>query len=73
MKKIITLLLALPFCAAVLADDHGENYRGMNLNKNFGVQFEICELREGKTIADVNKVNRSIEKFSRVSIPRVQY
>ena len=62
MKKIITLLLVLPFGAAVLADDHGENYRGMNLNKNFGVQFEICELREGKTMADVNKVNRSIEK-----------
>ena len=54
MKKILTLIIALFFGVGTLADNHSESYRGMDLSKSFGIQFEVCELRDGKTMAEVN-------------------
>jgi hypothetical protein len=63
MKKILLVLCALGFSTqGALADDGTNTWRGMNLDKNFGLQFEVCALKEGKSLADVVKMDPRLKK-----------
>ena len=63
MKNILISALLLIGLSANLAaaDDNEKVWRGVNLADNFGVQFEVCELNKGKTIADVARLNARVK------------
>jgi len=60
MIKLGLTLVSLLLASTSYGAHHEETYRGMDLNKRFGIQFEICTLREGKSMASVNRVNAKI-------------
>jgi len=60
MIKLGLTLVSLLLASVSYGAHHEETYRGMDLNKRFGIQFEICTLREGKSMASVNRVNAKI-------------
>ena len=44
------------------ADDHASSYAGMDLSARVGLQYEVCQLREGKTLADANALTEQAGK-----------
>lgn len=60
MIKLGLTLVSLLLASTSYGAHHEGTYRGMDLNKRFGIQFEICTLREGKSMASVNRVNAKI-------------
>ena len=62
MKKISLIFLSLVLSVNSFGAHHEETYRGMDLTNRFGIQFEICNLREGKTIGSVNRLDAKINK-----------
>ncbi len=62
MIKLGLILVTLLFAATSYGAQQEETYRGMDLNKNFGIQFEVCTLRDGKSMAGVDRLNSKIAK-----------
>ncbi len=62
MKTIIIFALALTVAPFVSGDDHDNSWRGVDLDRWFGVQFEVCKLRPGKTMSDVLKLDNEARK-----------
>ena len=48
MRTIIVFALALTVAPFVSGDDHDNSWRGVDLDRWFGVQFEVCKLRPGR-------------------------
>ena len=48
--------VALSILTSSFASGQDETYRGMDLDKRFGMQFEVCTLQDGKTLADVDRL-----------------
>jgi hypothetical protein len=61
MKKIPLLLILMASAVSSLAEDQGEVWRGVDLADNFGIQFEVCELRADKTVADVARLDSRLK------------
>ena len=62
MKVTLFVLLAIfGLSGTAAADDHGTTWRGVNLAQNFGVQFEVCALNPGKTMADVARLDNRVK------------
>ena len=61
MKKLLIALLTLGMFNVALADDHSPTWRGVNMAENFAVQFEVCALKPGKTLADVERLDARIK------------
>ena len=65
MRTIIVFIvfaLALTVVPFVSGDDHDNSWRGVDLDRWFGVQFEVCKLRPGKTMSDVLKLDNEARK-----------
>lgn len=62
MRTIIVFALALTVAPFVSGDDHDNSWRGVDLDRWFGVQFEVCKLRPGKTMSDVLKLDNEARK-----------
>ncbi|MBT7539069.1 MAG: hypothetical protein HN683_07000, partial [Gammaproteobacteria bacterium] len=60
MIKLGLILVSLLFASTSYGKHHEETYRGMDLSKNFGIQFEVCTLRDGKSMASVDRINSKI-------------
>ena len=63
MKKLLIALLALGMFNQASADDHAQTWRGVNMAENFGVQFEVCALKPGKTLADVERLDARLKSI----------
>ena len=63
MKKLMIAFLALGMFNHAFADDHSQTWRGVNMAENFGVQFEVCALEPGKTIADVERLDARMKEI----------
>ena len=51
------------------ADDHASSYAGMDLSARVGLQYEVCQLREGKTLADANALTEQAgREFERLGM-----
>ena len=60
MLKVIPFIALVTFSLSALADDHENSWRGVNLDQQFGIQFEICSLLPGKSIVDMAKLDRDV-------------
>ena len=63
MRITLMICVGLSILASSFASGQDETYRGMDLDKRFGIQFEVCTLREGKTLAQVEQLN---SKFNQI-------
>ena len=63
MKKLLIAFLALGMFNHAFADDHSQTWRGVNMAENFVVQFEVCALEPGKTLADVERLDARMKRF----------
>ena len=61
IKKILAAALVLASSAAI-AEDHERSYNGLDLSQQLGIQFEVCTLKEGKSVEDLAKVDARIVK-----------
>ncbi len=60
----IVLLMAQPASAA-----HHEEYDGINLSVRGGMQYEVCQLRPGKTLEDADKqVKSAAAEFAQLKL-----
>ena len=51
------------------ADNHASSYAGMDLGDRVGLQYEVCQLREGKTLADANALTEQAgREFERLGM-----
>ena len=57
MRITLMICVGLSILVSSFASSEDGTYRGMDLAKRFGIQFEVCTLREGKTLAQVEKLN----------------
>tara|TARA_B100001029_G_C14902273_1_gene361600 strand:- start:364 stop:696 length:333 start_codon:yes stop_codon:yes gene_type:complete len=65
----IALLVALLLSQTLRADDHGTNYDGIDLTVLGGMQYEVCQLRSGKTLEDADKqVKSAAKEFARLKL-----
>ena len=62
MTKLGLSILLLLVAATGFAGHHEETYRGMDLSKRFGVQFEICTLASKQKLSAVARLNPRFEK-----------
>ena len=58
----IALIVALLVSQTLRADDHETNYDGIDLTVLGGMQYELCQLRSGKTLEDADKLVKSAAK-----------
>ena len=56
---------------ATYADDHKNLWRGVDLNQQFGIQFEICKLKPGQSIEDIAKLNKEVSRLLAQNAPNL--
>ena len=65
----IALFVALLLSQTLRADDHGTDYDGIDLTVLGGMQYELCQLRSGKTLEDADKqVKSAAKEFARLKL-----
>ena len=68
MHLLITSL-AVCFVQPALAGHHENEYDGINLSELGGIQYEVCQLRPGKTLEDADKQVKSAgAEFDRLKL-----
>jgi len=69
IRTALTLLAVFALVPCAFADNHENSWRGVDLDKNFGMQFEVCSLQAGKSIADVAKLDARLKQaWSKMNI-----
>jgi len=64
MKKQLAMLLVTALIGlSANADHHEKAWRGVDLNAQFGIQFEVCSLLPGKSLADIAKLDKQVSKL----------
>jgi hypothetical protein len=66
-KSIPLLVLALGAISHAYGDGHENSWRGVDLDRQFGMQFEVCALNPGKTMADVEKLDKEASEQFRTN------
>ena len=67
MKKVLLTFAMVLFGMGGLeafGDDHGGSYANMNLNERNSLQVNLCNLKPGKTIADLDGLNDAYFKWA---------
>ena len=60
MPKVIPFIVLIAFSFSALADDHENSWRGVDLDQQFGIQFEVCSLLPGKSMTDMAKLDGDV-------------
>ena len=68
-KRLIVFVTTLALLASAQADDHGNTWRGVNLDQQFGIQFEICQLKPGKALSDIAKLDDEAQRLFGINAP----
>ena len=69
IRATLALLAVVALVSSAFADNHENSWRGVDLDKNFGMQFEVCSLQAGKSVADVAKLNARVKQaWSKMNI-----
>jgi hypothetical protein len=62
-QRLITCIALFSLAAIAQADNHNNAWRGVNLDQQFGIQFEVCKLKPGKTLDDMAKLNDEVRRL----------
>ena len=60
MPKVIPFIVLIAFSFSALADNHENSWRGVDLDQQFGIQFEVCSLLPGKSMTDMAKLDGDV-------------
>ncbi|MAU92049.1 MAG: hypothetical protein CBD42_006720 [Gammaproteobacteria bacterium TMED182] len=66
LTGLVTMVCLIPFS---FADDHSNTWRGVDLNQQFGIQFEICKLKPGQSIEDIAKLDKEVSRLFAKNAP----
>ena len=62
-QRLITCIALFGLAAIAQADNHTKTWRGVDLDQQFGIQFEVCQLKPGKTLDDMAKLNGEVRRL----------
>ncbi|MDG1924205.1 MAG: hypothetical protein P8I59_03020, partial [Pseudomonadales bacterium] len=62
-QRLITCIALFSLAAIAQADNHTNAWRGVDLDQQFGIQFEVCQLKPGKTLDDMAKLNDEVRRL----------
>lgn len=67
--KMFIVFLVSSYAYFGYADNHEGSYAGMDLSARVGLQYEVCELREGKTLSDASALtDLAASEFERLGM-----